>query len=98
MCDWRSGGEPVHSAATTVAAVWPHQRLDGLFAGLMEKIMSKSSRATPTPDLVRELRDDELQEVAGGVNLEDIFIESVGAPRDHNSGHTVGLVAPLIPR
>jgi hypothetical protein len=28
--------------------------------------MSKSSRATPTPDLVRELRDDELQEVSGG--------------------------------
>ena len=28
--------------------------------------MSKSSRATPTPDLMRELRDDELQEVSGG--------------------------------
>jgi len=47
----------------------------------MEKIMSKSNdssklgRTTPTPDLggaatftVRELRDDELQEVSGGAS------------------------------
>ena len=60
--------------------------------------MSKSNRATATTELVRELRDDELQEVSGGVNLEDIFIESVRAPRDNNSGHTVDLVTPLIPR
>jgi hypothetical protein len=32
----------------------------------MEKIMSKSSRASPTPDIVRELRDDELEKVSGG--------------------------------
>jgi hypothetical protein len=50
-------------------------------AGLMEKIVSKSNdssklgRTTPTPDLggaatftVRELRDDELQEVSGGAD------------------------------
>jgi hypothetical protein len=55
------------------------RRLDGPFAGLMEKIMSKSNdssklgRTTPTPDLggantftVRELRDDELENVSGG--------------------------------
>ena len=42
--------------------MWPHQRLDGLFAGLMEKIMTFT---------VRELRDDELQQVSGGVvNIE----------------------------
>ena len=28
--------------------------------------MSKSSRASPTPDIVRELRDDELEKVSGG--------------------------------
>ena len=42
--------------------MWPHQRLDGLFAGLMEKIMTFTER---------ELRDDELQQVSGGVvNIE----------------------------
>jgi len=34
----------------------------------MEKIMSKSSRASPTPDIVHELRDDELERVNGGKN------------------------------
>ena len=60
--------------------MWPHQRRM-VRAGLMEKIMSKSNdssklgRTTPTPDLggaasftVRELRDDELQEVSGGAS------------------------------
>ena len=72
--------------------------MDGPFAGLMEKIMSKSSCATPTPDIVRELRDDELQEVSGGYNFYNLLVESIVAPRDLNSGHTVGLVAPLMPR
>ena len=44
--------------------MWPHQRLDGLFAGLMEKIMTFTER---------ELRDDELQQVSGG----DIRIGSI---------------------
>jgi hypothetical protein len=75
-----------------------HLRWNGPFAGLMEKIMSKSSRATPTIELVRELRDDELQEVSGGYNFYNLLVESIVAPRDLNSGHTVGLVAPLMPR
>jgi bacteriocin-like protein len=49
----------------------------------MEKIMSKSSRATPTTELVRELRDDELQEVSGGIV----------APRDLNSGRSFGIIS-----
>jgi bacteriocin-like protein len=60
----------------------------------MEKIMSKSSCATPTTELVRELRDDELQEVSGGYTFNNVMVESIVAPRDLNSGHTVGLVAP----
>ena len=40
---------------------------------------------------VQELRDDELQEVSGRSNE----VTSIVAPRDINSGHTVGLVAPL---
>jgi hypothetical protein len=62
----------------------------------MEKIMSKSSRATP--DLVRELRDEELQEVSGAYIFTDVMVESIVAPRDLNTGHTAGLVAPLIPK
>ena len=54
--------------------MWPHQRLDGLFAGLMEKIMTFT---------VRELRDDELQQVSGGVvNIErlDTTITTIDGP------------------
>ena len=53
--------------------------------------MSKISCATHNTFTVRELRDDELQEVSGGSNE----VTSIVAPRDINSGHTVGLVAPL---
>ena len=53
--------------------------------------MSESNDSTPTPDLVRELRDDELETVSGGYVFSDIFVESIIAPRDLNSGHTVGL-------
>ena len=58
MSDLGARGEPVHSGGESVAPVWPHQRLDGLFAGLMEKIMTFTER---------ELRDDELMQVSGGV-------------------------------
>ena len=51
---------------------------------LMEKIMSK------TNDTVRELRDDELEKVNGGYIFTDVMVESIVAPRDFNSGHTVG--------
>jgi hypothetical protein len=65
MFDLAAAGEPIHSDGESVAAVWPHQRLDGPFAGLMEKIMSKTS------DEPRELRDAELALVSGGMlNLE----------------------------
>jgi len=43
--------------------VWPHQRLDGPFAGLTEKDMSKSKDTTKT----RELTEAELAAVSGGV-------------------------------
>jgi lactobin A/cerein 7B family class IIb bacteriocin len=48
--------------------VWPHQRKMAALAN-MEKIMSKTnnnSKLGRAPQ-VRELRDDELQEVSGGV-------------------------------
>jgi bacteriocin-like protein len=41
--------------------------------------MSKSSRATPTPDLVRELRDDELQEVSGGYIYDSTYVVGIVA-------------------
>ena len=41
--------------------------------------MSKSSRATPTPDLVRELRDDELQEVSGGYVYDSTYVMGIVA-------------------
>jgi hypothetical protein len=69
-------------------------------ARLMEKIMSKSndsSKLVRTPQ-VRELRDDELEEVSGGYTFNNVMVESIVAPRDFNSGHTVGLVAPLMPQ
>ena len=53
--------------------------------------MSKISCATHNTFTARELRDDELQEVSGRSNE----VTSIVAPRDINSGHTVGLVAPL---
>jgi hypothetical protein len=68
MSDLGAAGEPVHRDGESLASAWHHQRLDSSFAGLMEKNMSKSNdslklgRATQ----VRELRDDELQEVSGG--------------------------------
>jgi bacteriocin-like protein len=45
----------------------------------MEKTMSKTndtSKLDRAPQ-VRELRDDELQEVSGGVTMEDILVTSV---------------------
>ena len=55
---------------------------------------SKLVRATQ----IRELRDDELQKVNGGYTFTDVMVESIVAPRDFNTGHTVGLVAPLMPQ
>jgi hypothetical protein len=55
---------------------------NGPFAGLMEKIMSKST--TPPTDVVRELRDDELETVNGGYSFfQDVMVESLkpSAPR-----------------
>ena len=43
-----------------------------------------------TNDTVRELRDDELEKVNGGYIFTDVMVESIVAPRDFNSGHTVG--------
>jgi hypothetical protein len=75
----------VHSGGESVEPVCPrHQRLDGPFASLMEMTMSK------TNDTVRELRDDELEKVNGGYIFTDVMVESIVAPRDFNSGHTVG--------
>ena len=57
--------------------------------------MNKS--ATHTPDLVHELLDNELEKVSGGYIFTDVMVESIVAPRDLNTGHTVGLVTKLIP-
>jgi hypothetical protein len=69
----------VHGGGECVEPVWQHQRLDGPFAGLMEKIMSKSNDSSFTVDLggdatstVRELRDDELENVSGGSSEEPV--------------------------
>ena len=47
--------------------------------------MSKSSRATPTIELVRELRDDELQEVSGGYTFNNVMVESIVAAQTKTS-------------
>ena len=62
MSDLGTAGERVHSGAESVAPGWPHQRLDGPFAGLMETTMSKTNDAEPT----RELTEAELDTVSGG--------------------------------
>jgi len=41
--------------------------------------MSKSSRAKPTPGLVRELRDDELREVSGGYVYDSTYVVGIVA-------------------
>ena len=62
MSDLVAAGEPAHRSDDSVAPVWPHQRLDGPFAGLMETTMSKTNDAEPT----RELTEAELDTVSGG--------------------------------
>jgi bacteriocin-like protein len=54
----------------------------------MEKIMGKSNDSSKLgrAPRVRELRDDELQEVSGGIV----------APRDLNSGRSVGIISAPI--
>jgi hypothetical protein len=62
--------KPVHSATESVQAVWLHQRSHGPFAGLMEKIMSKSNDIwqlgpAPTQDLeMADLKTLDLNSVA----------------------------------
>ena len=43
----------------------------------LEKIMSKSP--TPTPDLVRELRNDELEKVSGGYVYNSTYVMGIVA-------------------
>jgi hypothetical protein len=79
MSDLGAAGEPVHSDGESVASAWPHRRLDSPFAGLMEKNMSKSndsSKLGRAPQ-VRELRDDELEKVSGGLdaNKNEVAVE-----------------------
>jgi hypothetical protein len=68
MSDFGADGDAGHRDGESDEPACPHQRLDGPFAGLMEKNMSKGNdssklgRATQ----VRELRDDELENVSGG--------------------------------
>ena len=70
--------------------MWPHQRLDGPFAGLMEKIMSKSNDTTKT----RELTEAELAAVSGGYTLENCMISGVvaAAPFSIDIGTSENLV------
>ena len=37
MSDLGAAGEPVHGDGESATPVWPHQRLDGPFAALMER-------------------------------------------------------------
>jgi hypothetical protein len=85
----------VHGAAESVEPVWHHQRLDGPFAGLMEKIMSKSNDTTKT----RELTEAELSAVSGG-SKDDTPVETISfnfrlapAPFSIDIGTSENLVA-----
>jgi hypothetical protein len=57
-------------------------------AGYKERDMSKSNDTSK----LRELRDDELQEVSGGWIFSDVMVESVKivSPRDPASGLPTG--------
>jgi bacteriocin-like protein len=48
--------------------------------------MSKSNDTSK----LRELRDDELQEVSGGWIFSDVMVESIVSPRDPASGLPTG--------
>jgi hypothetical protein len=76
--------------------VWPHQRLDGPFAGLMEKNMSKTNEtsygAAATSEPTRELTADELDQIAGGTPSIPI---PPPAPNVTVNGGPQGFVAPL---
>jgi bacteriocin-like protein len=75
MSDSGADGERVHTIAESGAQVCPHQRLDGPFAGLMEKIMSMtpmhnseamSNHVRELTNQANELTTDELEHVSGG--------------------------------
>jgi hypothetical protein len=74
----------------------PHQRLDGPFASLMEKIMSKTNDtsygAAATNEPTRELTADELDQIAGGTPSIPI---PPPAPNVTVNGGPLGFVAPL---
>ena len=51
----------------------------------MEKIMSKSSRTTPTTNAVRELRDDELESVSGGYVYDSTYVMGIVAAQTNGA-------------
>jgi hypothetical protein len=71
MSDLGVAGEPVHSDGESVASAWPHQRLDGPRWLEWRKSMGSS-------DEVRELRDDEIDSVNGGLVVIAIIAVLIG--------------------
>jgi hypothetical protein len=68
-----------HSGGENIATVCPSPAIGWSIRRLLEKIMSKISCATHNTFTVRELRDDELQEVSGGYNFYNVMVESIVA-------------------
>src|SRR5262245_50231553 len=64
---WVRPSEAVHRSGDGAASVWPHQRWM-VHAVWMEKIMSKTTMRNLERREVRELRDDELDGVSGGLD------------------------------
>jgi len=61
MSDWVPGCDPGHRGSESIAQTGSTSDSDGPFASLVEKIMTFT---------VRELRDDELQKVSGGLKAD----------------------------
>ena len=68
---WGAAREPVHGDGESATPVWPHQRLDGPRWLEWRKSMGSS-------DEVRELRDDEIDGVNGGLVVIAIIAVLIG--------------------
>jgi hypothetical protein len=68
---WGAAREPVHGDGESATPVWPHQRLDGPRWLEWRKSMGSS-------DEVRELRDDEIDSVNGGLVVIAIIAVLIG--------------------
>jgi len=71
MSDWVAAGEQVHGYGESTTPVWSHQRLDGPRWLEWRKSMGRN-------DEVRELRDDEIDGVNGGLVVIAIIAVLIG--------------------